>query len=78
MSKDNGVNVRIAKSFFDNIFEPARRDLEKETGVRIGQVKFTEFLAKKNIKLRLPKQKINIRSKPIRTKRVLRKGFRVI
>ncbi len=62
MGKNNGVSVRLDKSFFDNIFEPARRELEKQAGVRVGQLDFTEFLAKKKIKFRLPKQKMNIKS----------------
>ena len=73
MVKDKGVTVKLHTKWFDEIFEPARKELEKQTGVRIGQQSFTEFLAKKKIQIRLPKQKFNIKSKfP------LKKGFKVI
>ena len=64
MVKDRGVHVILHKSFFDNIFEPARRKLEKQKGIKVGHLDFTKFLAKKQIKFKLPKQKINIKSKP--------------
>lgn len=73
MAKNRGVSVKLDKKFFDEAFEPARKQLEKQTGVRIGQLNFTKFLAKRNFKFRLPKQKINIKNKPIRNK-----GFKLI
>ena len=73
MVKDKGVSVRLHTKFFNEIFEPARRELEQQTGVRVGQLDLTEFLAKKKIKFKLPKQKFNIKSKL-----PLRKGFKVI
>ncbi len=62
MVKDKGVSVRLHTKFFNEIFEPARKELERQTGVRVGQLDLTEFLAKKKIKFRLPKQKFNIKS----------------
>ncbi len=75
---DKGVSIKIHTKFFDEIFEPARKELEQQTGVRIGQINFTEFLAKKKIQIKLPKQKFNIKSKAPRSKPPLRKGFRAI
>ena len=73
MVRDKGVSVKLHTKFFDEIFEPARKKLEKQIGVRVGQLDFTEFLAKKKIQIRLPKQKFNIKNKfPVR------KGFRLI
>lgn len=78
MTKDKGVTVKLHTRFFDEIFEPARKELENQTGVRVGQINFTEFLAKKKIQIKLPKQKINIKNKHLKTKQPLRKGFNLI
>ncbi len=78
MVRDKGVHVELNKRFFDEIFEPARKELERQTGVRVGQMNFTEFLAKKKIKFKLPKQKFNIKSKRPTAKSPLRRGFRLI
>ena len=73
MARDKGVSVKLHTKFFDEIFEPARRRLEKQTGVKVGQLNFTEFLAKKKIQIILPKQKFNIKNKS-----PVRKGFKLI
>ena len=78
MAKDPGVAVKVHRKFFDEIFEPARRGLEKETGMRIGQLDFTEFLAKKKIKLRLPKNKFNLKSEKPTARKTLPRGFKLI
>lgn len=71
MPKDKGVTVKLHSKFFDEIFEPARKELEKQTGARFGQMNFTKFLAKKNIKIKLPKQKI-------KTNPPIKRGFKLI
>ena len=53
--KINGVTIKISENFFKNIFEPNRKELEKQLGIRVSQLKFTEFLAKKKIKF-IPKK----------------------
>lgn len=78
MVKDKGVSVKLHTKFFEEIFEPARKELENQTGVRVGQINFTEFLVKKNIRIKLPKQKFNIKNKPLRNKSPLKKGFKLI
>lgn len=76
--KDKGVSVKLHTRFFDEIFEPARKEFERQIGVRVGQISFTEFLAKKKIQIRLPKQKFNIKNKVPKSKFPLRKGFNPI
>ena len=71
MVRDKGVSVKLHTKFFDEIFEPARKKLEKQIGVRVGQLDFTEFLAKKKIQIKLPKQKFDIKNKA-----PVRRGFR--
>ena len=73
MARDKGVSVKLHTKFFDEIFEPARKRLEQQTGVKVGQLNFTEFLAKKKIQIILPKQKFNIKNKA-----PVRKGFKII
>ena len=63
------VSVKISKSFFDNIFEPERKKLEKQIGTRVGQISFTEFLAKKKVKFIFPKQKNTFLPKEVRRKK---------
>ena len=76
--RDKGVSVKLHLKFFNEIFEPARKELEKQIGVRVGQLDFTEFLAKRKIQFRLPKQKFNIKSRSPRTKLPIKKGFKLI
>lgn len=42
--KDKGVQIQVETDFFDNLFEPKRRDLEKILGVTIGQKQFTSMI----------------------------------
>jgi len=55
MSK-NKVYMMVDSKFFDNIFEPARKKLEREKGCRFSQPKFTQYLAKNKVKFTFPKQ----------------------
>ncbi len=49
VKKNKGVMVTLDCDFFDNMFEPARRNMEEQLGMRIGQKKFTHILSKKKI-----------------------------
>lgn len=73
MGKDQGVSIKVDRRFFDEIFEPKRKEFENKMGVRIGQEKFTKLLHAKKIKLKLPKQRINIKNKSPRSR-----GFNLI
>ncbi len=53
ISKNKGVTVVLDTDFFDNIFEPARKDLEKQLGTKVSQKNFTNILSKKNINLKI-------------------------
>lgn len=50
--KDKGVQIKVGKDFFDNLFEPARREMERELGVRIGQKQVSSMIFKSGIKFR--------------------------
>ncbi len=49
--KKRNVTMQVGSNFFDKIFEPSRRKVEKQLGLKIGQVAFTEMLAKNKISL---------------------------
>ncbi len=66
--KKRNVTMQVGSNFFDNIFEPSRKKVEKQLGLKIGQVVFTEMLAKNKISLDI---KLN---KDIFTNNVKRKG----
>jgi len=55
MAKDT-VHMTVHKSFFDRVFEPARRGAEGRLGIRFSQRKFSEYLAKSNFRIKCPKQ----------------------
>ncbi len=44
------THMIVDAKFFNKIFEPARKAMEKKLGVSVGQRKFTRFLAEKNFK----------------------------
>lgn len=49
--RKNKVNIAVSRKFFENVFEPERKNLERQLGVRVGQIPFTEILAKQKITL---------------------------
>ena len=56
MAKINkNVHINVSPLFFDNIFEPERKKLEKIKKVSFSQRAFTEFLAKSGAKINIPK-----------------------
>lgn len=51
--KTKNVTMKVNADFFDKTFEPARKRVEKQIGVRVSQAAFTEMLHKSKIKLEL-------------------------
>lgn len=49
--KKRNVTMQVGFNFFDKIFEPSRRKVEKQLGLKVGQVAFTEMLAKNKVNL---------------------------
>ena len=66
--KEKGVKINVGKDFFDRLFEPARRDLERELGVRVSQKKFTSMVLKSGIKFK-PKLRKFIKNGTSKNKR---------
>ena len=48
MAKSNdGVTIKVHKSYYEKIFEPERRRLQNKFGLsNFSQMKFTEYLSK--------------------------------
>ncbi len=63
--------MHVDVSFFDNVFEPARRKKEKELNIKLSQVKFTKFLAMSGATFKFPKQ--NNKFAPLETKKSRRR-----
>ncbi len=70
MVRLKGVSVKLSKNFFDNVFEPERQKLEKQTGTRVTQINFTEFLAKQKVRFTIPKQDNKFSHKQSRRKKL--------
>jgi len=51
------VHIMANQLYFDRIFEPNRKKLEIQLGIRLSQAKFTEYLAKNNLGINFPKFK---------------------
>lgn len=45
--------MQVGTNFFDKVFEPSRRDVERQLGTRVSQADFSEMLFKKKINLNL-------------------------
>jgi hypothetical protein len=56
MAKRNNVSVKLHKDYFEKIFEPGRRSLERKFGVSFSQTKYTEYLVKKQLQVPRMKQ----------------------
>lgn len=53
----NTVHIVVDENYFDTVFEPKRKSLEKKLGIRLSQPKFTRYLTKKNLGLEITKLK---------------------
>ena len=51
------VHIMANQLYFDRIFEPNRKKLETQLGIKLSQAKFTEYLAKNNLGIKFPKFK---------------------
>ena len=49
--KKKKVTMTVSSMFFDDIFEPSRKRIEKQLGTKVTQVDFTDMLAKKKVNL---------------------------
>lgn len=65
------VTVQVGTNFFDKVFEPSRRNVEKQLGIKVGQAAFSEMLFRSNIKLNIKLNKsliFNGKKKPKKNK----------
>lgn len=68
MVKDRGVSVKLSTNFFNNIFEPKRKEFENKLGVKFGQIDFTELLDKRKAKFSFPLPNTSILQPPRKIK----------
>ena len=50
------TSIQVSKNFFENIFEKNRRKMEKEMGMRLSQIKFTEIINNRGGQIVFPKK----------------------
>lgn len=48
-----GVSIKVHPLFFESIFEKERKNAERRLKTTLSQVKFTEYLAKNGIDMKL-------------------------
>jgi hypothetical protein len=48
------VHIMASKLYFDKVFEPKRKALEKQLGIKISQPRLTEYLARKELGIKYP------------------------
>ena len=67
VSKRKVVSARFDEEFFDKVFEPNRKKMEKSLGVKVSQQKFTRmikgFKFNVNLKKLMNNGKLKIRKK---------------
>lgn len=56
----SAVTIKVDKYYFENIFEPQRRQLEKQVGRNFSQREFTAFQARSGARVVYPKKIRNI------------------
>lgn len=53
MVKRDIVTMIVDRGFFDDVFEPSRKKLEKQLGARVTQKSFTQMLKKNKVNLNI-------------------------
>ncbi len=61
MALNNQVAIRVDRDFFDKIFEPTRKQMEKKLGVRVSQTKLTRMMFVNKMDI-TPKLNLNFKS----------------
>lgn len=51
----NSVNISVDRLYFERMFEPQRRKMERKMKVPLSQVKFTALVARKRLGIKVPK-----------------------
>ena len=62
VTKRGGVHLKLDECFFDEVFEPSRKELQKKLGIKVTQQKFSRmikgFKFNLNLKNELKNEKI--------------------
>lgn len=45
------VTLQVGSNFFDNLFEPSRKQVEKQLGTRVSQAAFSDMLVESKVSL---------------------------
>lgn len=56
-SKNNKVSMQVSALFFDNVFEPKRKEIQKQLGLaNLTQIEFTSMINNIRIRIKKPRQ----------------------
>lgn len=50
------VSIQVSPMFFERVFEPNRKKFERMFNVKMTQPRFTEYIARVNAKIVIPKK----------------------
>lgn len=67
--KVKGVHIIVHPNFFDNVFEPKRRETERRLKKTISQMEFTGILANSNFNFNIDLKQPNMRFAPKRRRK---------
>jgi hypothetical protein len=68
-NRNKGVSIKVHPLFFDNVFERKRKKLEKKFKISLSQVKFTEYLAKNGVRMKIKKPNNKFTPKELKKRR---------
>jgi hypothetical protein len=55
MEKKRPIHISTHYLYFERIFEPQRKKLEKKLKIPLSQTRYTELLARKSLGIKIPK-----------------------
>lgn len=53
--RNKDVHIKTSTLYFDRCFEPDRKKMENQLGIKLSQVRFTEILARQRLGIKQPK-----------------------
>lgn len=68
--KNKSVHIIASNLWYDRIFEPQRRSMEKKLRIKLSQVKFTEMLAREKLGIKFPRNNLNSLPKQFKRRRI--------
>ena len=68
--KNKSVHIITSHLYFDRVFEPQRKSMEKKLGMKLSQVRFTEMLAREKLGIKFPRNNLSSLPKQFKRRRI--------